>query len=51
MGETNNKDIAVAEIAAVAQIVSAAIAKGLTTGNNIPALIEAVAAKIKNKFD
>lgn len=50
MGETNNKDIAVAEIEAVAQIVSAAIAKGLAV-NNIPSLIEAVTAKIKNKFD
>ena len=51
MGETNNKDIAIAEIAAVAQIVSAAIAKGHPATANIPALIDAVKAKIRNQFD
>ena len=51
MEGTSYKDIAVAEIEAVAQIVSAAIAKGHPSTSNIPALIESVRAKIKNQFD
>ena len=51
MDGTNIKDVAIAEIAAVAQIVSAAIAKGHPSADNIPALIDSVRAKIKNHFD
>lgn len=51
MEGTNVKDVAIAEIAAVAQIVSAAIAKGHPSTSNIPALIASVRDQIKNKFD